>query len=189
MSFLACYFNFIFLVREQDHGNPLLLRWKKSDSKKETINGKGLYMRIMREGWFRLSFPKLKVSLVPALVFLHEFRAHTFFFSYPSLCKNAILWPDMKVRFFHDESPTVEEVRTSSKQASIFRMPLNIVQKPAAKPWCNEQNEMWVLVFSLHYDRISSEVTPVHVPLSSIQTRLLFQSVTYMNNKYFTFHF
>lgn len=93
------------------------------------------------------------------------------------------------VRFFHDESPTVEEVRTSSKQASIFRMPLNIVQKPAAKPWCNEQNEMWVLVFSLHYDRISSEVTPVHVLLSSIQTRLLFQSVTYMNNKYFTFHF
>lgn len=53
----------------------------------------------------------------------------------------------------------MEEVRTSSKQASILRMPLNIVQKPAAKPWCNEQNEMWVLVFSLHYDRISSEVT------------------------------
>lgn len=164
----------------------LLLRLKKSDSKQETIIGKGLYMCIMREGWFRLSFPKLKVSLVPALVFLHEFRAHPFFFSYPSLCKNAILWPDMKSgQVFPWWEPNSGRGEDFFKAGFYFQNALKcIVQKPAAKPWCNEQNEMWVLVFSLHYDRISSEVTPVHVPLSSIQTRLLFQSVMYVNNKY-----
>lgn len=161
----------------------LLLRLKKSDSKKRQLMAK--VSTCASCGKADLGFLFLN-SKFPALVFLHESSAHSFFFSFPSLCKNEILWPDMKSsQVFPPWEPNSGRGEDFFKAGFYFQNALKgIVQKPAAKPWCHEQNEMWVLVFSLHYDRISSEVTPVHVPLSSIQTRLLFQSVMYVNNKY-----